>query len=85
MGGFEPFAVSGKGLFFGRSVIPEHTGDEPHNRIDHDGGSEGSIGEDIVTDGDFFIDERFDDPVVDALVVAAKENEVVAAREFHGF
>jgi len=79
MGRFEPFPVSRKGLFFGRPVVSEDAGDEANDRIDNDRRGEGSISQDIIADGDFLIDESFDDTVIDSFVMSTEEDEMFAA------
>ena len=54
-----------QGFFFTKNI-----GDKTAESVDENGGWEGAVGEDVVTDGDFLMDEVFTDALVDAFVVA---------------
>jgi hypothetical protein len=83
LGGFEQ-AGGAKGFFDGAEFVSEDAGEEADDGVYHDDGGDGTIGEDVVTEGEFFGLEVFDDAVVDAFVVAGDENEVVGGREILG-
>ena len=60
----------------GALVVAEDAGEQADDGVGDDGGGEGAIGEDVVADGDFVVDEVVDDALVDAFVMAAEEDEV---------
>ena len=66
----------GEGIIGGGASVAEHSGQQTGDSVDDDDGSDDSIGEDVVADGDFLVDEGVDDALVDTLVVAAQQDEV---------
>jgi len=63
----------------GRALgIAENAGEEADDGVGDDGGGESAIREDVIADGNFVIHEMVDDALVEALVVAAEEDEVSA-------
>src|SRR5258708_23554532 len=61
----------------GRAIfVPEHTRQEAHDGIGEDRGGERTIGQDVISDGDFIVDEMVDDTLVDALIMPAKKDEM---------
>jgi hypothetical protein len=65
---------SGGGVF-----VAQDAGDEAGDGVDEDGGGDGAVGEDVVADGNFLVHQVLDDALVDALVMAAQQDEVAAA------
>ena len=72
-------AVVGRAVF-----VAEHAGDQPHHSIRDDRSGERAVGEDVIADADFLIDEVVDDALIDAFVMTAEENEMRKARVFLG-
>ncbi|MEY2598866.1 MAG: hypothetical protein RLZZ142_1125 [Verrucomicrobiota bacterium] len=70
--------TGGEGVVRGGGLVAENSGDEPDDGVDEYHGGDDAVGQDVVADGDFFVDEQVDDALVDALVVSAEENEVGA-------
>ena len=60
-----------------RLVIPEHTGNQPDDGVGQHQGAQHAVGQDIVTDRDLVIDEVVGHALVDALIVAAEEDEML--------
>ena len=66
----------------GRALrVSQHAGKKADHSVGENGGRERAIGQDVIADGDFIIDEVIDDPLIDAFVVAAEHDE---ARSGHG-
>ena len=82
-GSFEEIGI-GKGFFFRGAGITEGSGEEADDGISDDGGGDGAIGQNVVADREFKIDEFVNDAVVDALVMAGEEDEVLGGGEFAG-
>ena len=68
-----------------RGFVPDGSGDDPDHRIGDDAGGQLAAREHVVADRDLARDQVFADAVVDALVVAAEDNQVVERREAVGF
>lgn len=64
-------AAGSEGFLDGGFIIAEDSGNETNDGIDHHGGSDGSIGQDVVAERKLFIDTGVDDPLIDPFVVAA--------------
>ena len=58
-------------------LIAQHTGDKAADGIGHAHGRQFAAGEDEVTDGDLLIHALVDKPLVNALIVAADQNDVL--------
>ena len=82
-GGFEEIRVA-EGLGLGGGVVSQGTGKQADDGITEDGGCEGAVGEDVIADGNFFVDQCLDDAVVDTFIVATEEDEVGMAGEAGG-
>ena len=65
-------ALLGEGV-----LVREDPGQHPRDAVCQDEGGQFPAGEDIVPDGDLFVDDLLDDPLVDPFVVAAQEHEVI--------
>lgn len=63
--------VLSQGFFF-----TEYIWDEAGEGVDENSGGKGAVGEDVVADGDFLMDEGLADAFVDAFVVAGDEDDV---------
>lgn len=74
LGEFEE--AGGVAVVGGALVVAEDSGEQAGDGVDDDGGGEGAVGEDVVADGKFAVDEVVDDALIDAFVVAAEEDEV---------
>ncbi len=74
----------GKGILLRGLVIAEHAGQEAHHGIGDNQRGKHAAGEDVVADGNLVIDQVVRHALVDALVVAAEQNEVAFAREVAG-
>jgi hypothetical protein len=65
--------------------LPAHDArDEPRDDIDDDDGRGLSARQDVIADRDLLVDERRDDPLVDALVPAAQEDDPRTRRKLLG-
>ena len=60
----------------GALVIPEHTGDQPHDRVDQDHRGDFASGEDIVAHRDQLRLEDFDDAFIETLVTTTQAESV---------
>ena len=74
LGGLEEGGI-GEGFLDGAHVIAKDSWQETNDGIDDDDGSDRAVGEDVVADGKLLIHAGLDDAVVDALVVAAEEDQ----------
>jgi len=59
----------GMAIIGGTFGVSEGAREEPYDGIHDHGGGDGSVGEDIIADRQFAIDEMIDDSLVDAFVV----------------
>src|SRR5262249_11530811 len=66
-----PKTVIERGLF-----IPEHTRDQPHNCIYQNHGRDCTISQDIVSDGNFLIDQVFNDSMIHPFVMPADDDQM---------
>ena len=82
LGEFEE--AGGMAVVGGALGVAEDAGEEAGDGVDDDGGGEGAVGEDVVADGKFAVDEVVDDALIDAFIVAAEEDEVGDSGEFLG-
>ena len=71
-----PVAFLFVALLFG-----QHTGLEPQHTVRHHKACQLAAGQDIIADGDLLIGKGVDDPLVDALVVAADQSQIVVFRQ----
>ena len=76
-------AVS-EGILLRGVAVAQDAGDQAHDSIGEDERRQHAAGEDIVANGNFVIDEVVGDALVDAFVVAAKEDEIFFESEFTG-
>lgn len=76
LGEFEK--ACGEGVFERRGGVAQNFGKESHNGIHDDDGGDDTVGEDVVADGNFLVHEEVDDALIDAFVMAAEEDEMVA-------
>src|SRR5437868_6497345 len=63
--------IIGGGLF-----VTENARREPDDRIDYDNGRDRAIGQDVIADRQFKIDQMFNHAMVDAFVMSADDDEV---------
>ena len=68
----------------GRGLVAQRPGDEPHHRVGNDAGGQLAPRQHVVADGNLARDEVLADAVVDALVVAAEDDDVLEHREAVG-
>ena len=64
-----------------RLLLADHAGDEPGDGLDHDERRDLSAGEHVVPDRHLLRGESLGHPLVDALVPAAEERQVLLAGE----
>lgn len=57
--------------------VGEHPGYQPCHRVGHHHGGQLAAGEHKVADGDLLVYTLLNEPLVDALIVAAHQNQVV--------
>ena len=69
----------------GRGFVADGARNDAHDRVGDDAGRQLAARQHVVADRDFARDEVFADAVVDALVVAAEDDDVVERREPVGF
>ena len=81
LGGFQN-ARGAKRFVHSAHVIAQHARDESSDGIHDDDGCDGTVGEDVVTDGDLVIHPMLDDAMIHALVVATDEDEMFLFCEF---
>ena len=74
-GGLEELGVA-EGFVLGGAGVAECSRKEACDGIAHHGGSNGPIGENVVADGKFEVDEFVDDAMIDPFVVSAEKNEM---------
>lgn len=73
--------VLGEGFVDGGVSVAEDTRTQAGDCVEDDEGGGFAAAEDVVTDGDFFVDEEITDASVDAFVAATDEHEVVVLGE----
>ena len=76
-GGFQQ--AVGKGFVLAAAGIPQGAGEEAGNGIYNDHGGDGSVGEDVVADGELEIHQLLYHAVVHPLIVTADDDVVGAA------
>lgn len=78
MGGFQAIALTRKGFVPSAALVTQNTRQKSRNGVDNDGGGDGSVGQNIVANGPFFVDQTFDHSMIDPFVVPAYEDEVAS-------
>lgn len=72
-------AIVGDGAF-----VSDHSGKKPRDDIGEYHRGKFATGQDVIADGDFFVDTKLDKALVDAFVVSADDDEIVKARQLLG-
>ena len=73
--GFEEVWV-GERFILRRALITKCPGKEANDGVADDGAGQGAIGQNIVSDADFLVDQLVDHAVIDTLVVTAEKEKV---------
>src|SRR5690606_11118463 len=73
----------GEGLLHRRGLVAERPGKLPHHGVDERHGRELPAREDEIADGQLFVHPPLEQPLVDALVPAAKERKRPPLGQFH--
>ena len=74
--------AGGEALVLAGLGAAEHAGHQPRHGVDHHQRAQLAAGEHIVADGQFLVDAQVECALVDALVVAAEQQQPRLAREF---
>ena len=82
LGMFEQAAA--EGILAGRLGATQHPGQEPGHRIEQYQGRQLAAGQDVIADGDFFVDQEFDHPFIHALVTTAEQDQMRPGGQFVG-
>ncbi len=64
-----------EGIPVRRLFVSQNAGQEPCRRIDHHERREFAAGEHIVADRELFVNEGFDHPLIDGLIVSAEQDD----------
>ena len=56
--------------------MPQHAGQQPHDSIDKYHRRNRAIGQHIVADGNLYIDQMFDDAMIDSFVMSTNDDQM---------
>ena len=71
-----------KRILFGRLGVIQHTRQQPEHGIHQHHGRQLAAGQDIVANGDFFIDLTLDQPLIHPFVAPGQQDQARALRQF---
>ena len=60
-----------------RLLVTQHAGHKPDDRVGQHQGRQHAVGQDVVSDGDFLVDEVIGHSLVDPLVVTAEQDQML--------
>ncbi len=76
--------LAGEGFVRQRLFFPEHAGNEARQGIDDHGSRQSPVRQDIIPNADFLVDQPITNPLIDAFVVTAQQNQNASDRPARG-